>query len=85
MPSVSWSRFAWALPGLTLGRRVEDPMGDTGRSPAFYRLADVPHFKVGQIDLPVSPGDGEIAKLADGIEGSIVVAAVRIVAIGRRF
>ena len=60
--------------------RVEDAMCDASGPPPFHRLTNVTHFQVTEVRLSISACHGQVAQLADRIEGAVVVTAVCVVA-----
>jgi hypothetical protein len=60
------------------GYGIEYLMHDSGGSPSLHRLADVPYLEMSQVNLSIGASYSEVAQLADGIEGSVVVSAVCI-------
>jgi hypothetical protein len=57
-------------------RRIKDAVRNADGTPPFYRLADMPHFEVGQIRFTIGPCHCQETKLADGIECAVVVATM---------
>jgi hypothetical protein len=83
MPNLCLRGYFYQAPLLfasSLPHRVEDAMCNSSGSPPFYRLTNVTNFQVTEILFPIGTCHGQIAQFANRIEGTVIVAAVCVVA-----